>query len=55
MSIFVDNLAFTDPVHLNIGKAAILVTSFASAVCGMLAILLTTSKVPSTKQKKRKM
>lgn len=54
MSIFVDNLAFTDPVHLNIGKAAILVTSFASAVCGLLAILLTTSKVPSTKQKKRK-
>jgi NhaA family Na+:H+ antiporter len=54
MSIFVDNLAFTDPVHLNIGKAAILVTSFASAICGVLAILLTTQKVVSTKQKKKK-
>lgn len=54
MSIFVDNLAFTDPVHLNMGKATILITSCVSAICGMLAILLTTKKVVSTKQKKRK-
>lgn len=54
MSIFVDNLAFSDPVHLNLGKAAILVTSFVSAICGMLAVLLTTKKVPSTAQKKIK-
>lgn len=54
MSIFVDNLAFSDPVALNIGKATILVTSFVSAVCGMLAILMTTSKQPSRRQKKRK-
>lgn len=54
MSIFVDNLAFNDPVYLNMGKAAILVTSFVSAICGMLAVLLTTKKVPSTAQKKIK-
>lgn len=54
MSIFVDNLAFTDPVHLSIGKATILVTSCASALCGLIAILLTTNKVISTRQKKRK-
>ena len=54
MSIFVDNLAFSDPVHLNMGKATILVTSFVSAICGMLAVLLTTKKVPSTAQKKIK-
>lgn len=54
MSIFVDNLAFSDPVYLNMGKAAILVTSFVSAICGMLAVLLTTKKVPSTAQKKIK-
>lgn len=54
MSIFVDNLAFSDPMYLNMGKAAILVTSFVSAICGMLAVLLTTKKVPSTAQKKIK-
>ena len=54
MSIFVDNLAFSDPVYLNMGKAAILVISFVSAICGMLAVLLTTKKVPSTAQKKIK-
>lgn len=54
MSIFVDNLAFSDPVYLNMGKATILVTSFVSAICGMLAVLLTTKKVPSTAQKKIK-
>lgn len=54
MSIFVDNLAFSDPVALNIGKATILVTSFVSAICGMAAIFLTTKKIPSTRQRKRK-
>lgn len=54
MSIFVDNLAFTDPVHLSVGKATILITSCTSALCGVLAIMLTTKKPESTKQKKRK-
>lgn len=54
MSIFVDNLAFDDVNHLNMGKAAILVTSFVSAIVGMLAILLTTKSVKSTRQKKMK-
>lgn len=54
MSIFVDNLAFDDINHLNMGKATILVTSFVSAIVGMLAILLTTKSVKSTRQKKMK-
>lgn len=54
MSIFVDNLAFSDPVALGIGKATILITSLVSAVLGLLAILLTTNKVVSAKQKKQK-
>lgn len=54
MSIFIDNLAFRDDYYVHIGKAAILITSFVAAILGLLAILLTTSPVPSTKQKKQK-
>lgn len=44
MSIFIDSLAFTDPVLINLGKAAILGTSFLSAVLGLIAITLTCKK-----------
>lgn len=42
MSIFIDNLAFTDAAMIDMGKATILVTSFAAAVLGLLAIYITT-------------
>lgn len=54
MSIFVDNLAFSDPISLNLGKATILITSCVSAICGIVAVMLTTDKVVSRRQKKRK-
>lgn len=41
MSIFIDGLAFENPVIMNIGKAAILGTSFLAAVLGLLAIVIT--------------
>ncbi len=54
MSIFVDTLAFTNEEFIKLGKATILVTSFTAAIIGLVAILLTTDAVKSTKQKKRK-
>ena len=48
MSIFIDNLAFTDPYLINAGKLAILATSFLAACLGILALYLTTSKKNKT-------
>ena len=42
MSIFIDNLAFSDPVLVSQGKIAILITSCMAAVVGLLALFLTT-------------
>ena len=42
MSIFIDNLAFTDPHLVNAGKFAILVTSFLAACLGLAALYMTT-------------
>ena len=50
MSIFIDNLAFTDAVMIDMGKATILVTSFAAAVLGLIAIYLTTKNKPVINQ-----
>ena len=44
MSIFIDNLAFTDPAMINAGKLAILTTSFLAACLGVAALYLTTKK-----------
>ena len=44
MSIFIDNLAFTDPHLINAGKFAILVTSFLAACLGLAALYMTTDK-----------
>lgn len=44
MSIFIDGLAFSDPGLVNVGKAAILITSFFSALAGMLALYLTSRR-----------
>lgn len=44
MSIFIDNLAFTDPHLVNAGKFAILVTSFLAACLGLTALYMTTDK-----------
>ncbi len=44
MSIFIDNLAFTDMAVVNLGKIAILGTSLIAAVLGTGAILLTSHK-----------
>ena len=44
MSIFIDNLAFTDPHLVNAGKFAILVTSFLAACLGLAALYMTTDK-----------
>ena len=44
MSIFIDNLAFSDPKIVDTGKAAILISSFVSAVLGLLALYITTRK-----------
>lgn len=38
MSIFIDNLAFSDPAVADVGKVAILVTSFTVAVVGLLVM-----------------
>lgn len=40
MSIFIDNLAFTDQAFINEGKLAILVTSCFSAIVGVIALKL---------------
>ena len=42
MSIFIDNLAFTDQTLIDMGKAVILFTSFVAAVVGLIAIYLST-------------
>ncbi len=44
MSIFIDSLAFADPVLVNIGKAAILGTSSLAAVLGLVAVSATCRK-----------
>lgn len=44
MSIFIDGLAFSDQGLVNIGKAAILGTSFVAALLGCLAVYLTSPK-----------
>lgn len=48
MSIFIDNLAFTDPFLVNAGKLAILATSFLAACLGIAALYLTTRKKDKT-------
>lgn len=42
MSIFIDNLAFTDPAYIDLGKATILITSVVAAVCGLIFVGMTT-------------
>ncbi|MBR6541329.1 MAG: Na+/H+ antiporter NhaA [Bacteroidales bacterium] len=44
MSIFIDGLAFTDDAYVNIGKAAILLTSSCAAILGLVAMILTNKK-----------
>ncbi len=44
MSIFIDNLAFSEPHLVNAGKLTILVTSFLAACLGIAALYLTTDK-----------
>lgn len=48
MSIFVDNLAFTNPVFVDLGKATILITSVVSAVLGLIVVWLTSRKKMQT-------
>lgn len=44
MSIFVNGLAFNDPALTDIGKISILMTSTLAAICGYIAVRLTSSK-----------
>jgi len=44
MSLFIDSLAFTDPVMVDVGKAAIIVTSVVSAAVGYVAVSITGNK-----------
>lgn len=44
MSIFIDNLAFSDPAIIDIGKVAILGSSLLAAILGSFAIFLTSKK-----------
>ena len=44
MSLFIDNLAFSDPEMVSVGKAAVLVTSTVSVILGYLAVKLTARK-----------
>lgn len=48
MSIFIDNLAFSDPFLINAGKLAILATSFLAACLGIAALYLTTGEKNKT-------
>lgn len=41
MSLFIDNLAYTDSVMTDVGKAAVLFTSVVAAIGGMTAVRLT--------------
>lgn len=52
MSLFIDNLAFSDPVMSEIGKASILVTSFLAAILGMIAVRATGNKIPRKAHRK---
>lgn len=44
MSIFIDSLAFSDMAIINLGKAAILITSAMAALCGLAVMYITCSK-----------
>lgn len=44
MSIFIDNLAFSDAATVNAGKLAILATSVCAALIGLIALYVTTRK-----------
>ncbi|MBO5195371.1 MAG: Na+/H+ antiporter NhaA, partial [Bacteroidales bacterium] len=44
MSIFVNGLAFNDPALTDIGKISILMTSTLAAICGYIAVRLTSPK-----------
>ena len=44
MSIFIDGLAFKDPLIVNEGKAAILIASTVAATIGLIALHYTTEK-----------
>ena len=52
MSIFIDNLAFTDQKIINMGKMTIIGTSFIAAIIGLSAILLTTRNKEQTTNNK---
>ena len=45
MSIFIDGLAFEDAHNINIGKAAILLTSTCAAIVGLFAVMYTSKHV----------
>lgn len=53
MSLFIDNLAFTDPTLVEMGKAAILITSLVAAIIGMLAVSITGHKPTEIRHRKR--
>ena len=44
MSLFIDNLAFTDVEMIDMGKAAILITSMIAVVIGFIAVKITANK-----------
>ncbi|MBR5736060.1 MAG: Na+/H+ antiporter NhaA [Bacteroidales bacterium] len=44
MSLFIDNLAFTNPDMVSVGKAAVLVTSAIAVILGYLAVKITGRK-----------
>lgn len=46
MSIFVNNLAFSDPAIIDTGKISILITSATAALAGLLAMVFTCRKDP---------
>ena len=44
MSLFIDNLAFTDPEMVAVGKAAVLITSAIAVILGFMAVKITAPK-----------
>ena len=44
MSLFIDNLAFTNPEMIDMGKVAILITSMIAVVIGFIAVKITANK-----------
>lgn len=44
MSLFIDGLAFTDPIMADVGKAAIIMTSVVAAILGYVAVSITGEK-----------